>query len=111
MSEPLRSPRRHRIYFTLNEIAMRLLLKMDRRIVPQYDDRGNVINRYFCPACLREDHEHCESVNDRPSFCECCGGGYHSHPHDPADYWPYPEAVRPEPLFSRERDAKRDENE
>jgi hypothetical protein len=105
VTEPVRPPIRHRIYFALNELFMTTLLRMDRRIVPQYDDRGNVINRYFCAACLCEDHEHCESVNDQPSFCECCSGSYHGHPHDPADYWPYPVAVKPDASMSASTDS------
>src|SRR5690348_3743713 len=96
MTEPIRPPFRHRVYFRLNEWAMKLLLRMDPRIVPQYDDDGNAINHYICEACRREDHEHCESVNERPSFCECCAGGSHGHPHDPADQWPYTPVTKAE---------------
>lgn len=86
MSKPIQPPLRHRIYFRVEAVLFRHLLRFDPRA-----------SRYVCAACLRLDHEHCEGANGRWSFCLCDDpeeyAHLHVHPHDPANYWPYPDAT------------------
>lgn len=89
MAEPIQPPRRHRLYFKVEAVLFRFLLRFDPKQ-----------QRYVCPACLRLDHEHCEGANGRWSFCLCDEpdplAHLHYHPHDPANYWPYPQATKTE---------------
>lgn len=88
MSEPILAPRRHRLYFKVEAVLFRYLLRWNPK-------EGG---RYICAACLKLDHEHCEGANGRWSFCECDEpdplAHLHYHPHDPANYWPHPSATK-----------------
>lgn len=87
MSQPIQPPKRHRIYFAVEAVLIRFLLRM------------TVNSRYVCEACLKLDHEHCDGANGRWSLCQCDDPDplihTHAHPHDPSNYWPYPGATRP----------------
>lgn len=86
VAEPIQAPRRHRIYFKVEAVLFRFLLRFNPKQ-----------SRYVCPACLRLDHEHCEGANGRWTFCLCDDpdeyAHLHLHPHDPSRLWPYPEAT------------------
>lgn len=90
VTEPIQAPIRHRLYFKVEAVLFRYLLRWNPKAG----------SRYVCAACLRLDHEHCEGANGRWSFCECDEpdpmAHLHYHPHDPASYWPHPEGVRTE---------------
>ncbi len=88
VTEPVKAPIRHRIYFRVEAVLYRHLLGM----LP-----GE--SRYVCSACLKLDHEHCEGASGRWSLCQCDDPDLsihvHAHPHDPSRYWPYPGATKP----------------